>query len=140
MQDENNCTFVGTSLSCDTSSTSADEQSSSSSDSNDVDTFPEDLCECNLFSEINKTIMFEAANLTTHDVLMMVTGTCLRYNLSHSAQKAILELVNTLADPKCTDWNISNHISKLFSPPNDKVSYVFYCSKCYIELMEPITK
>lgn len=148
-QDETS-SIVGTSLSYNISLTSTDEKSSSSSedivmhefdeDSNDTDTFSEEFCE-NKFNEIDKTMMFEAANLTIHDVVMMVTGICLRYNLSYSAKAAILELVKILAGPKFTGWNISNYmISNLYSPPNDEVLYIFYCSKCYIKLIDPITK
>jgi len=57
---------------------------------------------------------------------MMIIDIYLRYNLSHSAMKTILELVKTLAGPKFIDWNISNYvISKLYSSPDNKVHTYF---------------
>lgn len=85
--------------------------------------------------------MFEAASLTISDILIMITGICLRYNLSNSAKQAIFQLVKILAGPKFDKWNVSNYsLLKQCSPPHDKVSYIFYCSKCYTELMETYNK
>lgn len=85
--------------------------------------------------------MFKAAGLTISDVLIMITGVCLRYNLSNSAKQAILQLIKILAGPKFVSWNVSNYnMLKQYSLPDDKALYTFYCSTCYTELMDPVTK
>ncbi|XP_011687416.1 PREDICTED: uncharacterized protein LOC105449731 [Wasmannia auropunctata] len=111
------------------------------SDSNTSNIFLENSCD-NLSSEIrNETIMFEAAGLTISDVLMMITGICLRYNLSNSAKHAIIKLVKVLVGPKFVAWKVNSYnILQQCSPPDDKILYTFYCTKCYLKLMEPITK
>lgn len=85
--------------------------------------------------------MFKAAGFTISDVLIMITGVCLRYNLSNSAKQAILQLIKILAGPKFVSWNVSNYnMLKQYSLPDDKALYTFYCSTCYTELMDPVTK
>ncbi|XP_011685212.1 PREDICTED: uncharacterized protein LOC105448390 [Wasmannia auropunctata] len=87
------------------------------------------------------SIMFEASALTVSDVMEMITGLCLRYNLSYEVRKAIVDLAKCLAGPRHNNGQFSKYnIQQKYDSPENIFTYTFYCTLCKARLLGPICK
>ena len=79
----------------------------------------------------DKTIMFEKANMSTSDVLVMILSFCMRFCLSYEARQEAIEMVKCFVGPDFTEWSISNYyLKQAFDVPDEVISYIFYCDLC----------
>lgn len=78
-------------------------------------------------------IMFEKTNLNTCSVLNMLNAVSLRFKFSDEARYTVFDML------KVCSGNVTRDISKaeignLLNPHIDKMVYVYFCTKCFIEL------
>ncbi|XP_046482806.1 uncharacterized protein [Neodiprion pinetum] len=86
-------------------------------------------------------IMFDQSVLSVSDVMEMVMAYCMRFSVSHEARKALVDMIQCLAGPRYENWSISKfQIKKKYEPPEDVMTYTFFCSSCKIPILGPITK
>ena len=89
----------------------------------------------NSFDQDNR-IMFQSANLTVSNVLLMIRGFIIRFNSNRDQQIALIDLVKTLAGPQFMTWNYTPYLlSKILAPPSDKLKKHYYCSACNVKLL-----
>lgn len=48
----------------------------------------------------DNSIMFEVSALTVSEIMAMITGLCVRFNLSYEVRKAVVDLIKCLAGPR----------------------------------------
>ena len=76
-------------------------------------------------------ILFDKSGFSVKDVLAMIRGLCLRFGLSLEACIAIVNFLKLCAGPEFESLNLINYlISKVFDPPEDKITFCFYCAAC----------
>uniref|UniRef100_A0ABD2WA81 DUF4211 domain-containing protein n=1 Tax=Trichogramma kaykai TaxID=54128 RepID=A0ABD2WA81_9HYME len=93
--------------------------------------------EYNRFFTNDERIMFPSSNLTVSDTLMMLKAINIRFNHTRDEQKALLQLVKTLAGPQFVNWYYSPYLlSKAVSPPKEKMIKHYYCSNSNISLTQ----
>lgn len=76
-------------------------------------------------------VMFESANVTVRDIVLLTSALALRFHMSDEAHTQIIDLLKLCAGPKFLNLKLSKHImSKCFSVQNEHIEYHYYCSLC----------
>lgn len=121
------------------SSNNSEEDAPTDLDDNNDDLINDEIHDpYDIFTNI---VMFEEAGLTITEVFTMVQALSLRFYMSDEATAALRQLIKILAGPRFEHLNISKFtMAQRFNPPEDKISYTFYCKNCCTTLLGPIKK
>lgn len=110
----------------------SDSESEDEGDASDTNEY--DANRCNTDSRI----MFPASNLSVSDVLLMLKGIIIRFNVTRDMKAALLTFTKVLAGPEFESWNYSTYLmSKSIAPPSDKThKHYYYCETCYVQVLK----
>lgn len=86
-------------------------------------------------------IMFESSNISVWEVFNMIQAMSRRFKFSGEVQQSVLEFTKILAGPKFENFNTTKYsMNKIYNPPDDRKTYVFFCPVCNTVLHDPIEK
>lgn len=83
------------------------------------------------YLDLNNLLMFPQSNLYVNDVMEMLLGYFIQFNVTEKARSKLIEVIKILAGPQFQNINFSNYtLNKILNPPEDKVTFHYYCQSC----------